>query len=38
MEAKKWRCVVCGYIFEGPEPPAVCPLCGAGADQFVQED
>ncbi|MGI6033402.1 MAG: rubredoxin-like domain-containing protein [Coriobacteriales bacterium] len=31
---KKWRCKVCGYVFEGEEPPEVCPLCGAGADQF----
>jgi len=37
METKKWRCVVCGYIHEGPEPPETCPLCGAGSDQFVQE-
>ncbi len=37
METKKWRCVVCGYIFEGEEAPDVCPLCGAGKDQFVAE-
>lgn len=23
----KWQCLVCGYIFEGVEPPAVCPAC-----------
>lgn len=23
----KWQCLVCGYIFEGTEPPAVCPAC-----------
>lgn len=31
---KKWRCKVCGYIFEGEEPPEACPLCGVGPDQF----
>ncbi|MCM1483724.1 MAG: rubrerythrin family protein [Muribaculaceae bacterium] len=23
----KWECMVCGYIFEGTEPPKVCPGC-----------
>lgn len=23
----KWQCDVCGYIFEGTEPPLVCPAC-----------
>lgn len=23
----KWQCLVCGYIFEGVEPPKVCPAC-----------
>ncbi|MCQ2969430.1 MAG: rubrerythrin family protein [Clostridium sp.] len=27
MESK-WYCMNCGYIYEGPEAPAVCPLCG----------
>lgn len=36
METKKWRCTVCGQIFEGAEPPVPCPVCGAGADAFVQ--
>lgn len=31
---KKWRCMVCGYIFEGEEPPEGCPLCGVGPDMF----
>ncbi|MGH9068605.1 MAG: rubredoxin-like domain-containing protein [Acidimicrobiales bacterium] len=31
----RWRCQVCGYIHEGPEPPRWCPLCGADRDQFV---
>lgn len=23
----KWECLVCGYIFEGTEPPKTCPGC-----------
>ena len=23
----KWQCQVCGYIFEGVEPPVKCPAC-----------
>lgn len=23
----KWQCLVCGFIFEGTEPPATCPAC-----------
>ncbi len=23
----KWECLVCGYIFEGKEPPKECPAC-----------
>ena len=33
---KQWRCVICDYIHEGPEPPEACPVCGAGADQFEE--
>ncbi|HEY5973961.1 MAG TPA: rubredoxin [Geobacteraceae bacterium] len=33
---KKWRCVICDYIHEGPEPPETCPVCGAGSDQFEE--
>lgn len=34
---KKWRCLVCGHIYEGQEPPNVCPACGVGAENFVAE-
>lgn len=34
---KKWRCLVCGQVFEGEEPPEVCPACGVGAENFVPE-
>jgi rubrerythrin len=33
-ETKQWRCVVCGYIHTGDEPPDVCPLCCVSRDQF----
>ena len=23
----KWRCINCGYVHEGTEPPKVCPAC-----------
>ena len=34
-EAKSWRCSVCGYIAEGPQPPDECPICHVGAGRFV---
>ena len=33
---KKWICVVCGEIFEGVKPPAICPACGATREQFEE--
>lgn len=33
---KKWKCNVCGYIHEGPEPPDICPVCGVSKDEFVE--
>ncbi|WP_425057781.1 FMN reductase (NADH) RutF [Sporomusa carbonis] len=32
----KWRCNVCGYIHEGDKPPAACPVCGVGPEEFVE--
>ena len=29
-----WRCSVCGYIHRGPEPPELCPVCGAASENF----
>jgi len=31
---KTWVCRICGYVHRGPEPPEICPICGAGRDQF----
>ena len=30
----KWVCKVCGYVHEGAEPPAQCPICKAPASKF----
>lgn len=30
----KWVCSVCGYVYEGPEPPEKCPQCGASKEKF----
>ena len=32
---KKWVCPVCGYVYEGEEPPAKCPQCGAPGSKFT---
>lgn len=29
-----WKCPVCGYLFEGEEPPETCPVCGAAGYRF----
>ncbi len=26
-ESVKWRCLNCGYIYEGPQAPGACPAC-----------
>jgi rubrerythrin len=32
----RWRCKICGYIYEGDPLPAdfICPICKKPADQF----
>ena len=38
-EEKTWVCTVCGYVHYGPEPPEICPQCGATADMYeLQEE
>ena len=32
---KRWKCSLCGQIFEGETPPVPCPVCGAGAEAFT---
>lgn len=38
--ARAWRCIICGYIHRGSEPPESCPVCGAPSNDFdpYQED
>ncbi len=31
---KKWVCTVCGYVYEGENPPEACPICKAPASKF----
>ncbi len=33
---KQWRCIICDYIHEGPEPLDICPECGAGRESFEE--
>ena len=33
----KWVCTVCGYVHEGDEAPAACPVCKAPADKFTKQ-
>jgi len=34
---KKWVCPVCGYVFEGDQPPEKCPQCGAAGTKFTEQ-
>jgi rubrerythrin len=33
---KRWRCVICGYIHDGEQPPLKCPVCGAPREMFEE--
>ena len=33
---KRWKCTVCGEIFEGEFPPVPCPVCSAGEGAFEE--
>lgn len=37
-EPIKWQCLVCGYIFEGTEPPLVCPACKHPRQHYMPEE
>lgn len=32
---KKYVCPVCGYVYQGNEPPAKCPQCGVDGSKFT---
>ena len=34
----KWVCGVCGYVYEGENPPEKCPQCQAPAEKFAKQD
>ncbi|HAG69148.1 MAG TPA: reverse rubrerythrin [Lachnospiraceae bacterium] len=34
----KYVCSVCGYVHEGDEPPAECPVCHAPAEKFKKQE
>ncbi len=38
LTTKRWKCSVCGYIYEGDTPPASCPICDTDADEFTLMD
>ncbi|MGN0361782.1 MAG: [FeFe] hydrogenase, group A [Bilifractor sp.] len=31
---RKWKCRICGYIYEGEYPPAKCPVCHMDSSYF----
>lgn len=33
---KKFVCPVCGYVYEGENPPEKCPQCGAPGSTFKE--
>ncbi len=35
-DKRKWKCIICGEVVEGPNPPAACPVCGVGPEQFIE--
>ncbi len=36
--AIKWQCLVCGYVFEGTEPPVKCPACDHPYQHYIALD
>lgn len=34
----KWKCLVCGYIYEGTEPPVKCPACNHPQCHYMAMD
>lgn len=34
----KWVCEVCGYVYEGEQPPEQCPVCKAPASKFKKQE
>ena len=36
LRMKKWKCSVCGYIWQGDSLPEECPVCHAPAEKFEE--
>jgi len=34
----KYVCPVCGYVYEGDEPPKQCPICKAPGEKFIKQE
>ena len=34
----KWVCTVCGYVYEGENPPEACPQCKVPASKFKKQE
>ena len=34
----KWKCLVCGYVYEGTEPPVKCPGCDHPREHYMAMD
>ncbi|MBQ0071047.1 MAG: NADH peroxidase [Spirochaetales bacterium] len=34
---KKWVCPVCGYVWEGEQPPVACPQCKVPGSKFTEQ-
>ena len=34
----KWQCLVCGYVFEGVQPPEKCPACNHPFQHFKRAE
>lgn len=34
----QWQCLVCGYVYEGTEPPTCCPACNHPYQHYIALD
>lgn len=34
----EWKCLVCGYVYKGTEPPAECPACDHPREHYMALD
>jgi nitrite reductase (NADH) large subunit len=35
---KKYKCLICGYVWETDDPNPVCPICGASGSDVVETE